>query len=81
MEFEGKSAQDVRHQMDVIMSNRGEGLVMKHPDSEYTLNGRNKDWIKVSKIPILSDDVGAHIYQVKPEYMVRFIESFVYPVR
>ena len=29
------------------MANRGEGLVMKHPDSEYVLNGRNKDWIKV----------------------------------
>lgn len=47
-EFEGQTAQDVRSQMEVIMANRGEGLVMKHPDSEYTLNGRNKDWIKVS---------------------------------
>lgn len=47
IEFEGKTAQDIRERMEVIMANRGEGLVMKHPDSEYTLNGRNKDWIKV----------------------------------
>ena len=46
-EFEGKTAQDVRQRMEDIMNNRGEGLVMKHPDSEYVLNGRNKDWIKV----------------------------------
>ena len=51
-EFEGKTANDVRLQMDLIMANRGEGLVMKHPDSEYVLNGRNKDWIKVSSIQI-----------------------------
>ncbi|TCD60360.1 DNA ligase (ATP) [Steccherinum ochraceum] len=55
-EFEGKTAQDVRNQMEVIMSNRGEGLVMKHPDSEYTLNGRNKDWIKVK--PEYMDNMG-----------------------
>lgn len=46
-EYEGKTAQDVRQRMEEIMNNRGEGLVMKHPDSEYILNGRNKDWIKV----------------------------------
>ena len=46
-EFEGKTAQDVRQRMEDIMNNRGEGLVIKHPDSEYVLNGRNKDWIKV----------------------------------
>ena len=28
------------------MAERGEGLVMKHPDAGYILNGRNKDWIK-----------------------------------
>ena len=47
-EFEGKTAQDVRTRMEEIMAQRGEGLVIKHPDSEYVLNGRNKDWIKVS---------------------------------
>ena len=46
-EWEGRTAQDVRNRMDDIMAERGEGLVLKHPDSEYVLNGRNKDWIKV----------------------------------
>ena len=46
-EYEGKTAKDVRLRMDDIMANRGEGLVLKHPDAEYVLNGRNKDWIKV----------------------------------
>lgn len=46
-EFEGKTAKDVRQKMDEVMASRGEGLVIKHPDSEYILNGRNKDWIKV----------------------------------
>lgn len=47
IEWEGKTAKDVRERMDEIMAARGEGLVIKHPDSEYVLNGRNKDWIKV----------------------------------
>jgi DNA ligase 4 len=47
VEFEGKTALDVRQRMEDIMNSRGEGLVIKHPDSEYVLNGRNKDWIKV----------------------------------
>ena len=47
MESEGKTAKDIRTKMVEILENRGEGLVIKHPDSEYVLNGRNKDWIKV----------------------------------
>lgn len=46
-EYEGKTAKDVRTRMEEVMNNRGEGLIVKHPDSEYVLNGRNKDWIKV----------------------------------
>ena len=46
-EHEGRTAKDVRVRMDVVLASRGEGLVIKHPDSEYVLNGRNKDWIKV----------------------------------
>lgn len=49
-EREGKTAKDVRLRMEEIMAERGEGLVLKHPDSEYVLNGRNKDWIKVSHL-------------------------------
>ncbi|KAF8433261.1 ATP dependent DNA ligase domain-containing protein [Boletus edulis BED1] len=56
VEFEGKTAKDVRERMDEVMEERGEGLILKHPDSEYTLNGRNKDWIKVK--PEYMDDLG-----------------------
>jgi ATP-dependent DNA ligase len=47
IEFDGKTAKDVRDRMDEVMANRGEGLVLKHPDAQYVLNGRNQDWIKV----------------------------------
>ncbi|KAH7914811.1 ATP dependent DNA ligase domain-containing protein [Hygrophoropsis aurantiaca] len=56
IEFEGKTAKDVRDKMDEVMTARGEGLVIKHPDSEYTLNGRNRDWIKVK--PEYMDNMG-----------------------
>ncbi|KAI0923774.1 DNA ligase (ATP), variant 2 [Taiwanofungus camphoratus] len=55
-ECEGRSAKDVRTRMDEIIASRGEGLVIKHPDSEYILNGRNKDWIKVK--PEYMDNMG-----------------------
>ncbi|KAJ3559037.1 hypothetical protein NM688_g581 [Phlebia brevispora] len=55
-EWEGRTAQDVRKRMDDIMEARGEGLVLKHPDSEYVLNGRNRDWIKVK--PEYMDNLG-----------------------
>ncbi|KAI6167470.1 ATP dependent DNA ligase domain-containing protein [Pisolithus thermaeus] len=55
-EFEGRTAKDVRQRMDEIMAARGEGLILKHPDSEYILNGRNKDWIKVK--PEYMDNLG-----------------------
>src|SRR6266404_6914695 len=47
VDFEARTAKDVRKKMEEIMATRGEGLVMKHPDAGYVLNGRNKDWIKV----------------------------------
>ena len=53
-EYEGKTAEDVRQRMEKIMDNRGEGLVMKHPDSEYVLNGRNKDWFKARSFNVFS---------------------------
>ncbi|KAG9310602.1 DNA ligase 4 [Chiua virens] len=56
VEFEGKTAKDVRQRMGEVMAARGEGLILKHPDSVYTLNGRNKDWIKVK--PEYMDDLG-----------------------
>ncbi|KII87420.1 hypothetical protein PLICRDRAFT_55380 [Plicaturopsis crispa FD-325 SS-3] len=56
IEFEGRTAKDVRERMDDVMAERGEGLVIKHPKSEYVLNGRNKDWIKVK--PEYMDNMG-----------------------
>ncbi|KAI0700108.1 DNA ligase 4 [Cerioporus squamosus] len=55
-EQEGKTAKDVRQKMEEIMANRGEGLILKHPDAEYVLNGRNKDWIKIK--PEYMDNMG-----------------------
>jgi ATP-dependent DNA ligase len=55
-EFEGRTAKDVRMRMQEIMNNRGEGLILKHPDSEYVLNGRNRDWIKVRRYPLTVHD-------------------------
>ncbi|KAL4250333.1 DNA ligase [Abortiporus biennis] len=56
VESDGKTAQDIRNKMEEIMANRGEGLVIKHPNSAYVLNGRNKDWIKVK--PEYMDNMG-----------------------
>ncbi len=49
-EFEARTATDVRNRMEDIMAARGEGLVMKHPDASYILNGRIKDWLKARPI-------------------------------
>ncbi|KAI0343258.1 DNA ligase 4 [Trametopsis cervina] len=58
-EFTGKTAQDVRTRMEEIVAQRGEGLVLKHPESEYVLNGRNKDWIKIK--PEYMDSMGESV--------------------
>lgn len=47
MEFEGKNVNDVRRRLEDVMENRGEGIILKHPNSVYVLNGRNNDWLKV----------------------------------
>ncbi|KAJ3483114.1 hypothetical protein NLI96_g6529 [Meripilus lineatus] len=56
IESEGKTAQDIRNKMEEIIASKGEGLVIKHPGSEYILNGRNKDWIKIK--PEYMDNMG-----------------------
>ncbi|KAH9962641.1 ATP-dependent DNA ligase [Russula dissimulans] len=55
-EFEARTVNDVRKRMEDVMNARGEGLVIKHPDAGYILNGRNKDWIKVK--PEYMDNMG-----------------------
>ncbi|KAJ7733239.1 DNA ligase IV [Mycena maculata] len=56
VEYRGRTAKDVRTRMDEVMEARGEGLVIKHPASQYVLNGRNMDWIKVK--PEYMDNMG-----------------------
>ena len=70
VDFEARTAKDVRKKMEDIMNARGEGLVMKHPDAGYVLNGRNKDWIKVKCFLSYYGDTLNIWWQVKPEYMV-----------
>ena len=77
VEFKGKTAKDVRERMDEVMANRGEGLVIKHPDAEYVLNGRNKDWIKVITSFGVVFGRTYHV-QVKPEYMVNFSAAILF---
>ena len=70
-DFEARTAMDVRKRMEDVMTTRGEGLVMKHPDAGYILNGRNKDWIKVLiRFCFTEQDMYSAFSQVKPEYMV-----------
>jgi DNA ligase-4 len=70
-EFEARTAKDVRQRMEDVMNARGEGLVMKHPDAGYILNGRNKDWIKVCIwFGFSKGNMYLVSFQVKPEYMV-----------
>ncbi|KAL5513056.1 LIG4 [Sanghuangporus vaninii] len=55
-EYEGRNVNDIRKRLEEIIANRGEGLILKHPVSEYVLNGRNKDWVKVK--PEYMDNMG-----------------------
>ncbi|THH05269.1 hypothetical protein EW145_g4922 [Phellinidium pouzarii] len=56
VEFEGKNVNDVQRRLEDIMENRGEGIILKHPNSVYVLNGRNNDWVKVK--PEYMDNMG-----------------------
>lgn len=44
---EGKTAADIEPLLRQIIAEGGEGLVLKNPRSDYRLNERNEDWIKV----------------------------------
>jgi DNA ligase-4 len=50
IEYKGTTAKDIRERMEEVMAGKGEGLIIKHPLSKYTLNGRNMDWIKVGNL-------------------------------
>ncbi|KAF2216458.1 hypothetical protein CERZMDRAFT_109349 [Cercospora zeae-maydis SCOH1-5] len=44
---EGKAAADIEPELRNVLETGSEGLVIKNPRSEYRLNERNDDWIKV----------------------------------
>lgn len=46
-EYEGRTVDDVQRRLEEVIENRTEGLIIKHPMSEYVLNGRNSDWVKI----------------------------------
>ena len=79
VDFEASTAKDVRRKMEDIMATRGEGLVMKRPDAGYVLNGRNKDWIKVSVVftlwnytQYIGDRLSLSIWLVMLSYIYEF---------
>ncbi|KAI5121896.1 hypothetical protein M0805_001100 [Coniferiporia weirii] len=55
-EYEGRSADDIQSRLEEVMESRGEGLIIKHPNAKYILNGRNNDWVKVK--PEYMDNMG-----------------------
>nr|GAT46734.1 DNA ligase 4 [Mycena chlorophos] len=55
-EYRGKTTDDIKMRLEQVMEDRGEGLVIKHPNAQYILNGRNNDWIKVK--PEYMDNLG-----------------------
>ncbi|GAA5909260.1 hypothetical protein JCM6882_003781 [Rhodosporidiobolus microsporus] len=55
----GKSIEDIRDYLTRILEERGEGLVVKHPFSMYTLGSREQAWIKIK--PEYMDSLGETI--------------------
>lgn len=54
-----KSKQEIHAFLVRILEERGEGLVVKHPLSKYTLGGREPAWIKIK--PEYMDELGENI--------------------
>ncbi|GAA6040368.1 hypothetical protein JCM8097_007579 [Rhodosporidiobolus ruineniae] len=52
----GKTADDIRNYLTRILEERGEGLVIKHPLSHYSLGTREDAWIKIK--PDYMDSLG-----------------------
>ncbi|GJN92108.1 hypothetical protein Rhopal_005137-T1 [Rhodotorula paludigena] len=55
----GKSVEDIREYLMRILEERGEGLVVKNPQSFYALGGRETSWIKIK--PEYMDELGEKI--------------------
>ncbi|ODN88085.1 hypothetical protein L198_06844 [Cryptococcus wingfieldii CBS 7118] len=52
----GKTGKDITSYLERIMETRGEGIVVKKPDSKYSTGSRDVDWVKVK--PEYSDQMG-----------------------
>ncbi|KAG8787200.1 DNA ligase (ATP) [Serendipita sp. 397] len=46
-QFEATTVGDVQNLLRKVVEDRGEGLILKHPNSTYVLNGRVDQWVKV----------------------------------
>lgn len=46
-EFEGTSEKDIQDRLRAVVEARGEGLIVKHRQAPYLLNGRVDHWIKI----------------------------------
>ncbi|KAB5590537.1 ATP-dependent DNA ligase [Ceratobasidium theobromae] len=53
----GESVRDVEKALEKIVEERGEGLVLKTPDSPYVLAGREAFWVKPEYMDSMSDSV------------------------
>ncbi|KAG8950113.1 DNA ligase (ATP) [Tulasnella sp. 424] len=55
----GKTVQDVEKLLNEVVESRGEGLVIKTPNSKYILGGRENCWMKVK--PEYMDNMGESV--------------------
>ncbi|KAG8833158.1 DNA ligase (ATP) [Serendipita sp. 399] len=46
-QFDATTIGDVQNLLRKVVEDRGEGLILKHPNSTYILNGRVDQWVKV----------------------------------
>ncbi|GFZ52023.1 DNA ligase 4 [Saitozyma sp. JCM 24511] len=58
-ESKGKTGKDIRNMLERILETKGEGVVVKKPDSVYQTNARSADWVKVK--PEYADQMGENL--------------------
>ncbi|CAE6437401.1 unnamed protein product [Rhizoctonia solani] len=71
----GSSVKDVEVALEKIVEERGEGLVLKAPESPYVLAGREAFWVKVTINLGQLRPIYICVEQVKPEYMDSMSDS------
>ncbi|RSH81465.1 DNA ligase (ATP) [Saitozyma podzolica] len=58
-ESKGKTGKDIRNMLERILETKGEGVVVKRPESVYQTNARSADWVKVK--PEYADQMGENL--------------------